>query len=410
MIDPGHGGKDGGAGAGGLREADIALDISLRLAALLKADGHKPMLTRRTDETVSVEERWKKANKYRCGLFISLHANAGGGTGVEVAIPTATPLGSLHSGRDLAQNRRLAETIAASIAGRFGLKLRRDKGVMQETETRHGSLGVLRNTTMPAVLVEAGFLDAPDGSPDIDILRNRRQEMAQAIADGLERFLAPPKTEALLWPVPGFPRVSSGYRTAERPDHKGVDIARNLSPPKDILGAAIVAAADGTVTESRFGTGTGNIVAIDHGNGLATRYMHNEKNLVAKGQAVRRGDAIAAAGDTGDTSAPHLHFEVIFEGGHADPLLYVTPPAQQAPPAPDDAPALFRVRTGPFGTQEEAEKERDAIRSAGYSDAFVVRDGDQWHVQAAALGSAESADIFVKTLRGKGFRQAFVTW
>ena len=128
------------------------------------------------------------------------------------------------------------------------------------------------------------------------------------------------------WPVPGFGRVTSKFRTAERPNHQGIDIGRNLSPAAPIDGAEVVAAAGGTVSAvAAMHPTMGNMVEIDHGGGLRTRYMHNSANLVAKGQAVRRGEAIARVGSTGSSTAPHLHFEVRAGGAAVDPLTVVRP-------------------------------------------------------------------------------------
>ena len=127
-----------------------------------------------------------------------------------------------------------------------------------------------------------------------------------------------------IWPVPGFYRVSSGFRTAERPAHAGIDIGRNLSPPRPVEGAAIVAPADGRVADAgTLHASMGNWIAIDHGGGWTTRYMHNEINLVGKGEEVRRGAVIGLVGNTGRSSGPHLHFELIRDGRHLDPLDYL---------------------------------------------------------------------------------------
>ena len=152
-----------------------------------------------------------------------------------------------------------------------------------------------------------------------------------AVANELREKLASKPSQtgqdgSLIWPVPGFPRVSSGFGMRDGRMHNGIDIARNLSPPQEILGAEIVAAAAGTVTKSRFGESTGNVVSIDHGGGLLTRYMHNQRNFVTKGQTVKQGEAIAQVGSTGNSTAPHLHFEVHVNGKPVNPLLHVTPP------------------------------------------------------------------------------------
>lgn len=136
----------------------------------------------------------------------------------------------------------------------------------------------------------------------------------------------------VIWPVPGFYRVSSGFRTMERPDHMGIDIGRNITPPQAILGADIVAVADGRVSAiSAAGAHhqtKGNWIELDHGGGLRTRYKHNLRNKVKFGQYVRQGDVIALVGDTGRSFGPHLHFEIIYNGRHMDPLDLLCPNRQ----------------------------------------------------------------------------------
>ena len=145
-----------------------------------------------------------------------------------------------------------------------------------------------------------------------------------------------------IWPVPGFPRVTSGYRTAERPAHNGIDIGRNLSPPAPIESAVIVAAADGHVLTAQWHHASwGHWVEIAHGDGIRTRYAHCMELLVKPGQDVRQGQAIALVGSTGRSTGPHLHFEVLYNGRQVDPLEFVSP-YRQAPAAGD----AFSPETG----------------------------------------------------------------
>ncbi|HTQ36858.1 MAG TPA: M23 family metallopeptidase [Steroidobacteraceae bacterium] len=100
--------------------------------------------------------------------------------------------------------------------------------------------------------------------------------------------------------------------------HKGVDIAGQL-------GAQVLAVATGVVTRAGAVSGYGNLVEINHGNGYATRYAHNETVLVAVGDMVTRGQPIALMGSTGRSTGPHLHFEVLRDGQQVDPLSYIDP-------------------------------------------------------------------------------------
>ncbi|MDE2304146.1 MAG: M23 family metallopeptidase [Gammaproteobacteria bacterium] len=98
--------------------------------------------------------------------------------------------------------------------------------------------------------------------------------------------------------------------------HKGVDIAA----PQ---GTHVDAVAAGLVTWAGPRSGYGNMVEINHGNGLATRYCHNEKLLVKVGDLVHKGQRIALLGSTGRSTGPHLHFEVLRNGAEVNPLPYI---------------------------------------------------------------------------------------
>jgi murein DD-endopeptidase MepM/ murein hydrolase activator NlpD len=98
--------------------------------------------------------------------------------------------------------------------------------------------------------------------------------------------------------------------------HEGIDIAASTGTP-------IWSAADGTVIHAGWLGGYGNLVVVDHGNGLATAYAHASAILVAVGQQVAQGETVALIGSTGTSSGPHLHFEVRVNGVAVDPLLYL---------------------------------------------------------------------------------------
>ena len=98
--------------------------------------------------------------------------------------------------------------------------------------------------------------------------------------------------------------------------HKGLDFAG----PE---GTHVTAVAAGLVTFAGERAGFGEMVEINHGNGLSTRYCHNEKILVKQGDMVRKGEQIALMGSTGHSTGPHLHFEVLKNGTQVDPLRFI---------------------------------------------------------------------------------------
>jgi murein DD-endopeptidase MepM/ murein hydrolase activator NlpD len=86
-----------------------------------------------------------------------------------------------------------------------------------------------------------------------------------------------------------------------------------------------MAVAAGVVTRAEAASGYGNLVEINHGNGYVTRYGHNQRLLVRAGDTVNRGTPIALMGSTGRSTGPHVHFEVLQNGLHRDPLRFINP-------------------------------------------------------------------------------------
>lgn len=143
--------------------------------------------------------------------------------------------------------------------------------------------------------------------------------MMQKDVPGASSFLGgdTPVTTPTGWPTNGF--ISSGYglRWNGAEFHQGIDIAAEMGTP-------IVATADGVVTIAGWNAGGyGNMVDIDHGSGVSTRYGHASAVVVTAGQRVRRGQIIAYVGSTGHSTGPHLHYEVRLSGQPVNPSSYL---------------------------------------------------------------------------------------
>lgn len=126
-----------------------------------------------------------------------------------------------------------------------------------------------------------------------------------------------------IWPAPGTTTITSGVGPRWGTNHNGLDISSG-----DAYGKPIVAAADGKVTvaySSGWGGGYGIHCYIDHGNGYETRYAHMSALMVSTNQRVKQGDHIGKIGSTGDSTGPHLHFEIRLNGAILDPEDYVNP-------------------------------------------------------------------------------------
>ncbi|MDO4271255.1 MAG: peptidoglycan DD-metalloendopeptidase family protein [Eubacteriales bacterium] len=125
----------------------------------------------------------------------------------------------------------------------------------------------------------------------------------------------------LIWPTPSCTTNSSvyGWRIhpiyGTRKFHAGEDIPASY-------GAEILAAATGTVTTAGWVSGYGNYTVIDHGGGLVTAYGHQSSQVVSVGDVVTQGQVIGYVGSTGNSTGPHLHFEVYVNGSTVDPKSY----------------------------------------------------------------------------------------
>ena len=123
-------------------------------------------------------------------------------------------------------------------------------------------------------------------------------------------------------PCPGYTYISSEFGYREQPiagastNHKGMDFAAPAGTP-------IYAASSGTVTSASYSDNAGNMIVINHGNGLQTYYMHCNSMYVRAGQTVSKGQNIGAVGSTGNSSGPHLHFQVMQNGTPVNPRNYL---------------------------------------------------------------------------------------
>lgn len=129
-----------------------------------------------------------------------------------------------------------------------------------------------------------------------------------------------PSESGFLRPVSGAITSYYGYRvnpvTGEYKLHKGIDYAGNYGDP-------IKASKSGVVEYSGWISGYGNSIILSHGNGVQTLYTHAQTLNVSYGQTVAQGDIIATVGSTGNSTGPHLHFEVRINGEAVDPLNYI---------------------------------------------------------------------------------------
>jgi len=128
-------------------------------------------------------------------------------------------------------------------------------------------------------------------------------------------------TTPSIWPTMGDVTSGFGWRTSPTDGsgsdfHPGIDIANDVGTP-------IVATADGKVIVSGGSSGYGQLIQIDHGNGINTLYGHNSQVLVQNGQMVKKGQVIAYMGSTGYSTGPHVHYEIRVNGTPVNPVNYL---------------------------------------------------------------------------------------
>ncbi|MFE4104651.1 N-acetylmuramoyl-L-alanine amidase family protein [Almyronema epifaneia] len=171
VLDPGHGGNDPGAiGISGLQEKSVNLAIAQRVQQVLQQQGIQAILTRSDDREVDLAPRVTQAERLDADVFVSIHANA-----ISLSRPDINGLETYY----YQSGRELAESIHSSVLNQSDI---RDRGV------RQARFYVLRNTSMPAVLVETGFVT---GREDAERFRDvaARNQIAEAIAQGILNYV-----------------------------------------------------------------------------------------------------------------------------------------------------------------------------------------------------------------------------
>ncbi|MDP3259011.1 MAG: M23 family metallopeptidase, partial [Thermodesulfovibrionales bacterium] len=161
------------------------------------------------------------------------------------------------------------------------------------------------------------------GSIDMEALKQQIKktvedvgEIKDYLSQQRDLFMATPKG----WPLTGNVTSSYGKRkhpkSGEEDFHNGIDVS---APP----GNPVTVTADGIVSFSGWNGGSGNLVVVEHGFGYSTFYAHSKMNAVKVGQRVKKGDVIAYVGSTGNTTGPHLHYEVWKNGSPVNPKSFI---------------------------------------------------------------------------------------
>ena len=224
------------------------------------------------------------------------------------------------------------------------------KGQLDEFEDSYDRISTRVRSVkkMDEELRALAVVDKPDeqadlfgvGGPSYDDvskteLERRHDDLSDQVRQDLDRLLAESKRQEqsfneltcfleeqrnimdctpAVWPTRGFLTSKFGMRWGRL--HAGIDIANKI-------GTIITAPADGVIIFIGVKQGYGNFLTVAHGYGISTNYGHLYTTLVKVGDKVKRGDKIATIGNSGRTTGPHLHYEVLLNGVHVDPLYYI---------------------------------------------------------------------------------------
>ena len=194
-------------------------------------------------------------------------------------------------------------------------------GTTDQTLGIGGSLGKDHNSytvfeRKQDMLIKRMHSDLEQLSAETSLQEHSLQELYEFLQDQRSLLASTPS----LWPTRGWVTSGFGYRkspfTGLKEFHKGIDIATRMHTP-------IIAPADGIVTYVGREGGFGKLMVVNHGYGIVTRYAHLSKSFKKARQKVKRGEKIAAVGNTGRSTGPHLHYEIRVSGVPVNPKNYL---------------------------------------------------------------------------------------
>lgn len=190
--------------------------------------------------------------------------------------------------------------------------------IEQEKQDEELDLSIIEKYTENKEEVQTSNLEVAKNDIQIKVTQKMQEQEKQKEEE--ERINNMPEIKGIklaYTPVSGV--ISSRYGVSSRirsSNHTGLDIATSSGTP-------IKAVASGTITDASYQGAYGNLVKIDHGNGVETWYAHTSKMYVEVGQKVEAGEVIAAVGSTGNSTGAHLHLEIRINGEHVNPQNYL---------------------------------------------------------------------------------------
>jgi murein DD-endopeptidase MepM/ murein hydrolase activator NlpD len=208
---------------------------------------------------------------------------------------------------------------------RFDAKLRTAVTQLQDPERNLaiGPVGSAESETTipgPAPAAQGNLQALPGRLSSLETEATRQEQSLRQLQEYFDDQRSLLASTPSIWPTRGWVTSDFGTRidpyTAERSMHQGLDIATPHGQP-------VYSPSDGTVVFAGIEAGYGNVLVIDHGYGVKTRYAHLSEIAVHLGDRVRRGEKVAAVGNTGRSTGPHLHYEVRVNGIPENPRKFI---------------------------------------------------------------------------------------
>ena len=210
--------------------------------------------------------------------------------------------------------------------------VRKEMVILAQNDAKMRALAQISHPSSPPENIQVGIGGPPENAADsdmntlqqqidqirasIDLRRESQEEVRGFLTEQSSLLSSKPSG----WPARGWLTSGFGMRqspfTNERTMHEGIDIAARIGTP-------VYATAAGIVSQAQVENGYGKLVVIDHGYGYKTFYGHNSKLIVKVGQRVKRGDLIAASGNTGSSTGAHVHYEVRLNGVPLNPRKFI---------------------------------------------------------------------------------------
>lgn len=177
VVDAGHGGTDGGCMSGNVLEKDINLKIAMHIKELLGERGYEVLMTREGDETISLEDRVRLANENGATIYISIHQNS-----CDEEVESVHGIETYYSAGSEADSKRLAKLMQQQLTDSTDA---RDRSILENE-----NLYVIRETTMPACLIETGFLSNKKECALL-VSEEYQKQLAASIVSGIELYFHP---------------------------------------------------------------------------------------------------------------------------------------------------------------------------------------------------------------------------